>query len=50
MQILLGEIMQQHADPNSPEYNMCDSGPCHWCEQAATLMPPNAPHERTPEQ
>lgn len=35
---LLREIMQAHADPDSPEYNECDKARCFWCEQAAAEL------------
>lgn len=34
---LIKEVMQWHADPNSSEYNECDTAPCFWCEQAKEL-------------
>lgn len=38
---LIAEVVQQHADQDSPEYNECDTSRCMWCENAAKLMPPN---------
>lgn len=35
---LICEVMQWHADPDSPEYNECDKSKCKWCEDAARLL------------
>ena len=45
---LLREVMQQHADPDAPEYNQCDTEPCNWCERAAKLIRPNEQAEAQP--
>jgi sulfite reductase beta subunit-like hemoprotein len=31
---LVGEVMGWHADPDSPDYNACDTSPCDWCRRA----------------
>ncbi len=31
---LLREILTEHADPQSPNYNECDTDPCEWCVNA----------------
>lgn len=35
---LLKEVRQWHSDPSLPEYNHCDTAPCHFCEQAAEII------------
>lgn len=35
---LLKEVMRQHADPEAPEYNECDTAQCNWCERAAKVL------------
>lgn len=31
---LLTEVMDNHADPDNPDYNGCDKDPCMWCTSA----------------
>ncbi len=35
---LLREVMDWHADPESNEYNECDTAPCDWCSQARRVI------------
>lgn len=47
---LLREVMRQHADPDAPEYNECDTAPCNWCERAVRIIGPNdQAHRSAPE-
>lgn len=35
---LIEEVLRIHADPNSPDYNDCDTDPCGWCVKANTFL------------
>lgn len=35
---LLREIVNQHADPEAPEYNDCDNVACNWCARAKRIV------------
>lgn len=37
---LLSEIIDAHADPDSPDYNVCDKAgeDCIWCSDAKTVL------------
>lgn len=35
---LLEEVIRQHSDPGSAEYNECDKSPCAWCLEAKALI------------
>lgn len=35
---LIKEVMESHADPESNEYNRCDTDPCQWCRDAKELV------------
>jgi len=35
---LLDEVMWWHCDPDSPDYNGCDTEPCSWCAKAASTL------------
>ena len=34
---LLSDVMRAHADPESPDYNECETSPCQWCARCAEL-------------
>lgn len=31
---IVREVMFWHRDKESADYNECEKGPCHWCEEA----------------
>ena len=35
---LLQETVDSHSDPESPEYNECDTAICLWCEGARKVL------------
>ena len=35
---LLREVMAWHRDPQSADYNECDTAPCEWCKVAAQCL------------
>jgi len=45
---LLTEVMEWHANPDSGEYNECDSSTCHWCQMAGALIDELQPSDALP--
>ena len=39
--VMLKEVRQWHADPDSSDYNECDTEPCSFCETSKLLTDPN---------
>ena len=35
---LVKEVMSNHRDPQSGEYNECESSPCMWCDLAQKVV------------
>lgn len=35
---LLQEVVRSHRDPDSPEYNECDTAECEWCRRAKAAI------------
>ena len=36
--VLLREVMHNHRDKESPDYNACEDAQCMWCEEAAVFI------------